>query len=635
MFDWMLGPGDSMLRLLLSFFVVASTTLCFSQTPNPNSTVETLHTGVRLVVVDVVVTDKDKKAVRGLSVGDFSILDDGKAQTIRSFEEHVSAASTGELKPAIVAQPGIFTNYTATPPGSAINVLLLDALNTPAVDQNYLKDQIRKFLKAATPGAPIAIFGLNTRLTLLQSFTSDPELLRAAINKRNTEFSALLDDPVTGVNQPKLSDFAAIADASNPTQGTKGGADPMAAALFSLKQDESQQATNIAALRARFTLQGLNQLARFLSGMPGRKNVIWFSGSFPINVAPDTNIPMPLDGASDAQESMYRQTVDLMTRAQIAIYPIDARGGMTSPVADVSQSQAKYSYAGMPTAFGDDQRSFHQKTQAENVTMLELASDTGGKAFLNDNDLSGAVHQAIDLGSNYYTITFAPSAEKWNGGYRRLNVEVKRPGVSLAYRRGYYADDLGASFKADTAKSDAGMTQVNNPMILAMRRGAPDPTEITLKVRVLPSDAKPDASAAKDNKPSAGVKGPYRTYVLDLAADPYAVQLTQAQDGVYHGYLQVLTYVYDKDGKLMDTVENLVRANFAPPAYAQVMKSGLPFHQEISVPVKGEYFLRVGLHDLSNNRVGAVEVPVANVRDLAPLTPQPIPLNRRGGSGGH
>jgi hypothetical protein len=277
---------------------------------------------------------------------------------------------------------------------------------------------------------------------------------------------------------------------------------------------------------------------------------------------------------------------------------------------------------------------FHQKTQAENETMLQLASDTGGKAFLNDNDLAGAVHQAIDLGSNYYTIAFVPNGEKWDGGYRRLKVEVKRPEVSLAYRRGYYADDLGTPLKSDMAEGDAVKNQINNPMLLAMRRGAPDPTEITLKIRVLPNDAKPDVTVAKDNTLSAGVKGPYKTYVLDLAADPYAVQLTQGPDGVYHGYVQVLTYVYDKDGKLMNTVENLACANFAPPAYAQVMKSGLPFHQEISVPVKGEYFLRVGLHDLSNNRVGAVEVPVTSVKDLAPLVPPPAVLNRRGGSGG-
>jgi len=120
---------------------------------------------------------------------------------------------------------------------------------------------------------------------------------------------------------------------------------------------------------------------------------------------------------------------------------------------------------------------------------------------------------------------------------------------------------------------------------------------------------RPAERLAKGNKIPGGsrAKGPYRSYAVDLAADPYTVQLTKAPDGNYHGYFQFLTYVYDQDGRLVNTVDNVERADFAEPMYARVMANGLPFRQEVSVPMKGEYYLRVGLRDLSSNHVGSVE----------------------------
>jgi VWFA-related protein len=605
-----------MLRSLASCFLLAAIpVVSLAQDASPKQSGALLHSRAQLVIVDVVVIDHDKRPVHGLKASDFSLLEDGRGQTIQSFEEHRAITATKDAKPALVIPPGIFTNYTVVPASSAINVLLLDTLNTAATDQIRVKDQIRMFLKNASPDAPIAIFGLSSKLTLLQSFTSDPELLRDAVNRKNTAFSALLDDPVSGGNTPNVSDdFAQFVGTMSPTSAAAA-----APALHALQQNVGQQAANQGQIRARLTLQAMNQLGRYLSGMPGRKNLMWFSSSFPINVAPDAKVPQPMSAGPTAEEELYRETVDMMTRAQIAVYPIDARGGFVSPVGDVSQDASKYVVDS--TVLANDQLNFHHKTMSENETMLRLATDTGGQAFLNDNNLAGAVSRAIDTGSNYYTITYAPTNNRWDGDYRRMEVRVQSSGGTLVYRHGYYAD-LDALYKDDGArKGSVTEKQVNSPMLLAMRRGAPDPTEITLKIRVLPTDGSTEIKPAKGNMLKPGSKGPYKSYAIDLAADPYAVQLTQAADGIYHGYLQILTYVYDQDGRLINSDDDLVRANYGPPAYARVMTTGVPFHQEISVPVRGEYYLRVGFHDLRTNRVGAVEIPVAAVRNLPPLPP--------------
>ena len=156
-----------------------------AQTPPPaQSEVTTLRAGTQLVVVDVVVTDKSQNPVRNLKASDFALLEGGKPQQIKSFEEH-TAQSAKPIPPMPVFPPGIFSNYSPAPTGGAVNVLLVDTLNTPVLDQIYLHDQFHKYINTSKPGAPMAIFGLTTKLLMLQSFTSDPELLKAAINNKN------------------------------------------------------------------------------------------------------------------------------------------------------------------------------------------------------------------------------------------------------------------------------------------------------------------------------------------------------------------------------------------------------------------------------------------------------------------
>jgi len=605
-----------MLRSLLFLALVTVSVKTYAQTNTPQESGVTLHTSTRLVVVDVVVTDSHKNPVRNLKASDFTLLENNVAQKIQHFDEHAGGAVNANQETAPPLTPGVFSNYSPTPPGAAVNVLLLDLLNTPTVDQMYVKDQIRKFLKNAKPGAPIAIFGLTTHLSLLQGFTADPEVLANALNKTNAAFSALLQTPVTGVPAQDMGDHAASFIA-NAIQGASTPSELAAAQRAT--QADAQASGNLGFLRARYTLDAIDQLARYLSGMPGRKNMIWFSGSFPIDITP-TGGADQFHNSYESLEQEFRETTNLLTRAQVSVYPIDARGAVVSPVGDVSQSGGVYNSA---TGFAQAQLNFHERLVVENGTMLRMAEQTGGKAFLNNNDLAGAVTQAINTGSNFYTLAYTPSDPHWNGGYRKVEVKVQREQVSLAYRRGYYADDPDspANYGRNTTAAQVAPDEASNPMRLAMMFGAPDASEIAVKVRVLPVDEKPAEKLAKGNTIPLGtrMKGPYRSYAIDFAANPRGVMFKQAPDGVYHSYLQFVTYVYDHNGRLLNSVQDVVRANLAPAVYARVMTVGVPFHQEISVPVKGDYFLRVGLRDLSGNRVAAVEVPVDSIKSLPPV----------------
>ncbi|GGA58772.1 hypothetical protein GCM10011507_07700 [Edaphobacter acidisoli] len=599
-------------QLWCSLVLFTCATFSFGQS-QPTQSGVTLYTGARLVIVDVVVTDSHQNPVHNLTASDFTLLEKNVSQQIRHFEEHtaLSPAEAAKLGPLPSLPKGIFTNYTPTPPGGAVNILLLDALNTPMQDQAYVRYQLQQYLKHATPGTRIAIFGLTTRLTLLQGFTSDPEVLKAFVDKKNPQASPLLGDAVSGVDSDNVADsFSSF------------GNDPSTADVMANMQqfDATMQAFK-QQLRTQYTLDAMNQLARYLSGIPGRKNLIWFSGAFPLNIMPDGDLADPFAAVASSEDE-FRETTNLLTLSQVAVYPVDARGLMTSPVYDASVSGSRF--AKNPGAFGAANAKFLQKTAEEHMTMAQMAESTGGHAFYNTNGLSQAVSKAIESGSNYYTIAYSPSNMKWDGSFRKIEIRVNRPGLTLAYRRGYYAVPPGdqAGKEIDPATIAANAPFGRDPMRAAMMRGGPDPTEIIFKARVRPMTAAAEEQPAPGNllNPNIKTKGPFVRYAIDIAADP-RVMLTATTGGYHQDAAQFLTYVYDQDGHVINLVDNRTHANLPPEAYARSLRVGLHWHQEVSVPTKGNYFLRIGIHDLTGNRVGAIEVPIATIKNLPPLNP--------------
>jgi hypothetical protein len=280
------------------------------------------------------------------------------------------------------------------------------------------------------------------------------------------------------------------------------------------------------------------------------------------------------------------------------------------------------SYSRNPTAFVKDDAKFYDQLADQRSTMLRMAEQTGGHAYLNTNDLSHAVSDIIENGSNYYTIAYSPANTKWDGRYRKIQVRTPQNGFTLTYRRRYFADDPQTS-SAISASRVAATQPINSfdPMRTGMMHGAPDPTQIIFQVRVVP------ASATKEHKHAPGtaagsnpskMKPPYRRYNVIFAADPRHIHFTKSSNGDYLGEIQFVTYVYDRDGQLITRAGNEVHANLPSSEYAALFRGGLHFVQQISVPDKGDYYFRIGVHDTDGDHVGAVEFPVAAVRNLPP-----------------
>ena len=236
----------------------------------------TLRVNSRAVLVDVIVSNSSGKPVTGLSRDAFSVTEQGKPQTISFFEEN---GNTPPAPPVEMPKmpPDIFTNFSPFPQPPAVNVLLLDSLNTRMENQSYVHKQALQFLKTAKPGTRMAIFTMGLGLHFIQGFNDDPAVLMAALNnKKNNE----VQTSVMLKGQDETNTQQNLVGMMNTPEGNGATAAP-AAMIAALQTFINENDTSRSYDRMYVTLANLQRLAAFLQGFPGRKNIIWFAEKVP------------------------------------------------------------------------------------------------------------------------------------------------------------------------------------------------------------------------------------------------------------------------------------------------------------------------------------------------------------------
>jgi hypothetical protein len=209
-------------------------------------------------------------------------------------------------------------------------------------------------------------------------------------------------------------------------------------------------------------------------------------------------------------------------------------------------------------------------------------------------------------------------------------------GVNLAYRHGYYADDPDKapvtakgpqqSNIADSAVA-AGAPNPLQAMRVAMMRGSPTPSEIIMKVAVYPTglSTQTEDSPAPGNILSEKVHGPFRRYSVSYAIEPADITFLRAPDGKIHAAFELVIFVFNPAGVLVNRLSTELRIASPLDELRKMVARGIQYRQEISAPAKGEYFLRIAVHDLTHDRIGAVEVATSEVKNLQPPTALPPP----------
>ena len=604
----------SLFRLVLCVSVSAGAFLLASeahpspqQVPNNQSqtSLPILQTTTRLVKMNVVVRDRKGEPVTDLTVDDFEVADDGHAQKIRSFSHETNQPPPAN--PALETRPDTYTNQFlergSTP--HSVTVLLLDGLNTEAYDQVYARSQVIKFLKRIQPQDRFAIYTLGHDLRVLQDFTGDSSSLVAAVSKYSGQTTLDLD----------------ASDGSTPTE-MKTGSDTADAIL----QDAFQQVANYYIQdRVNLTTAALIDIANHLSAVPGRKNLLWVSGSFPFSVRFESLQDIPnivnsqlAEQLQPSQRLLFADDVEKAARAlddaDVAVYPVDARGllGMNMTTQQGSSKSVGYgafnavasrtsngstvnSVSGKASQAATGRRALNtpnaasKKTPtypiqdpdaATDETMTELAERTGGRTFYNTNDILASLHDAIDDSRFTYEIGYYPADVKWDGGFHHVVVRVRRPGVSVRTREGYFAQ-LNAPVKPDTLR-DIVARAILSPL---------EATDVALAVRMTPVTREDPRSAT-----------------AMVFFDPRSIYF-ERKDGHLTGVVGLVFAQLDDKHQVIDTLQKSFSLNLSPEQFAEFNRQQTELTQTVTAAPNATS-LRVVVCDSSTGAVGSVTIPL-------------------------
>jgi VWFA-related protein len=443
-----------------------------------------------------------------------------------------------------------------------------------------------RFLKALPAGQPAGLFALGTRLTVVQSFTGSSEVLVAAASKLLASPSSLL---VTEADRQHQEDDAiyrermmapSMSGGTGPSTSQTTLTNPLVVATQKLREALAEQEESTIDQRVGLTLQALSELAQMLRGYPGRKNLIWLSGAFPFSLGP--NPFLHSDHPDDRQfDSAVRATTNLLSSAQVAVYPVDV-GGIRGQ--GIGLSSTGEGASGVDSTTGASRLGstlMRQLTAStdEHATMDEVAEQTGGRAFYGTNDLQSAMQRSVEEGSTYYTLAYSPQNQEWNGKFRRIEVKMLRSGYRLQYRRGYFALQEPEHSTGDSTRK----------LVAALRPDMPNSTSLYLKAEILPPDAE------------------HQAVRITCLIDPQQVTFTDTPNGGKHATIDLLTVVWDDRGKDVGHNAQTVEANLDEAQYKAILRSGIQVSE--SVPVGGRaYRVRLGAVDRASQDVGTLDV---------------------------
>jgi VWFA-related protein len=544
--------------------VPQSTAVGASHTPANLSTTapapQVLKAEARVVIVDVTVLDKKGLPIKGLSTADFLLREDNTPQKILSVEEHSASDHVVGAVPADVSTDGTIVVNNKPPAGSAWNVVLVDLYNTPNEDRGRLQRQLEQFLKQLPEEEPIALVTMSSHIKIETTFQDGAGAAYRYVRKH-------------GLGPVDPSPPANIVDRQDPLM-------PSADIAGTVVANQANVDVDRQANRAQTSLDCFSALAQWLSPYPGKKNVYWMSGGFPLQgqpfgvasynsispgLGPDTKGGHPLP--------MQQQTDKQLQSARVTIYPVDVRGVAASNVEGVTSADTTYT-ANVAVARAKDE----DLSAARRSEMLEIAKATGGVAQFN-NDIAQALSDDFNQANSYYTIAYTPPDKEWKGAYHRIQVSTDTPDAQLVHRQGYYAKDAEAESKS-----------MPDLFIRALRLGAPAETAIQFTSKVTKS-----ADAA----------------VVESAVEPKTIDFQQDTQGSYLTNVDFAVLEYDAKGKVLEKSMVKLSGKMTAAQIAHLSAKTLSTTQTIKYNA-GAKTLVLGVRDNVSGRFGKIEVSLSN-----------------------
>jgi len=507
---------------------------------SPQGESPTIRTTVRLVEVAVIAETKQGEPVAGLTKEDFALLDEGRSEPITVFSAETTG-HRGQLAGAL--PPNTFTNRFELSEDApvAATAILFDGLNTRIPDQAYARQQVVEFLDRMEPGARVALYALGRGLNVLQDFTAEPAALKQALAKYRGDMSQQDADSLQAEQTAGLVRF-------------NGWVDELKLNLIDY----------YARDRALRTIRSLVAIANHLERLPGRKSLVWVSGSFPVWIG-RKSAPLP-ERPKPGEQSFWaeiEQAARALNRSNLAVYPVDAVGLM-----------AREDYNPDRGSISRDMTGF-QRGGLE--TMQVLAERTGGRAFFNNNDLQRALRQVLADARATYSLGFQPSHHQWDGKFREIRVRVQRPGVRLRHRSGYFAQppEPADAWYRESVLSAAAWSPV-------------DASRLGLTVHINPRNA--------------------NAWDLELRLDPLDLSL-EYSNGNWEGSLDVWFAQIGARDRHVLTTTHVARLRMIPAVYERAMQTREVVLMEALELSPDTQLVRVLVRDIRTGALGSLSIP--------------------------
>jgi VWFA-related protein len=426
-----------------------------SASHNHDTEPATFKAETRMVTIDVVARDRKGNNLRGLKPNDFDVFEqiepnrEKYSQKIAAFRA-TSVAELAALDPGKPNMaPGVYTslvtmNRVPVPP----TIILIDALNCDRTSLMQVRQQLVKMLSSIPSDTPTAVYLLGRRLEMLQSFTTDPKLLRATLEK--IPVTSQPSGPESSLSDPDATSM--FPEQSALDRGPQSLMD----AVRGFQRDTFFLA---GWIRTQNTIEAVRAIARHAAGYPGRKNLLWVASSFPAwptQKADTLNKPFLWAGINWQD---FTDLASALADARIAVYP-------TNP---------------------DGLKNIDFNNQA---AMQTLADQTGGEICIYKNFLSDCVTKMIDDSSFFYELAYYPSSGAWEGEFHKVIIKSKQPGVHFEYREGYFAHR--PEEKVDPKQSEKQFEQaacqdvLTSTSVLMVTRVFPEPDKVRYFVALEP-----------------------------------------------------------------------------------------------------------------------------------------------------
>ena len=521
------------------------------QQPAPAQSGFTLKVQTDLVLTDVVVRDRKTGApVRGLRREDFTVLENGKPQRVMSFDpQDVDRAVrlpgtetvTGRAGGAAAALGASAAEQAAALRDHRLIVLFFDTTSLQPDDLARAQQAARNYIEKTMENADlVSVVSLGSTLSLDQDFTADKRLLLRAVGKYSGGQSSGYVAGATGT--------------TNQVEDTTG-----------YTPDES----DYNDLNTDRELFAIASIARALGPLNQKKSLLYFSGG------------LQRDGIEN--QASLRATVNAAVRNNLSIYSVDARGLQAiSPLGDATTGSLRGNVAYTGAAL---QNNLDANFSSQEV-LATLSSDTGGKAFFDNNDFAPAFQQVQNDTASYYVLGFRSTDATRDGRFRKLEVRVNRPDLQLSYRPGYYAP---ADYRHSTGE------QRERDLETALTGDLP---ETDLPVYLQPFFFR-DAA------------GRY-TMPVSLLVPGSQIPFKQGGDRD-KATLDVIGNVKDAQGHVLETARDTVK--LAVDQAQQVTRKNIQYTTAFSLPA-GVYHLKFVVRENETGKLGSFETDV-RVPDLA------------------